>query len=153
IARCGNIFGGGDFNFNRIVPETIRALIHGRPPVLRSDGTFIRDYFYVKDAVRSYLLLAQALDREEVRGEAFNFGSEEPLSVLELVERIAAAAGTPEVKPEIRAEAKAEIKEQYLCCGKARELLGWKPAWGLDEGLRETYGWYRAFFAEVSLKG
>ncbi len=153
IARCGNIFGGGDFNFNRIVPETMRAIIEGRPPVLRSDGTFVRDYFYVKDAVRSYLLLAQALDLEEVRGEAFNFGSEEPLSVLALVDRIAAVAGSPHLKPEVRAEARAEIKEQYLACGKARERLGWRAAWALDDGLRESYHWYRAFLGGGGLKG
>jgi len=148
ITRCGNIYGGGDLNWSRIVPATIRSILSGERPILRSDGTFLRDYLYVKDAVGAYLRLAQCLDRPEVRGEAFNFGPERPLSVLELVGHIAQAVGREDLQPDIRNTAQGEIPSQYLDSSKAHHLLGWKPRYSLGEGLKETVDWYRDFLTK-----
>ena len=145
IARFGNVFGGGDLNWSRIVPETVRALLNGRRPVLRSDGTFIRDYVYVKDVARAYLRMAECMDRPGVRGEAFNFSGEKPTSVLELVHTIRTLMGRLDIEPDIRNTARGEIKDQYLSAAKARERLGWVPAFTLEAGLRETIDWYRAY--------
>ncbi len=145
IARCGNIYGGGDFNFNRIVPGTIKSIIHNENPVIRSDGTYIRDYFYVEDAVDAFLALAEKLGRKEVQGQAFNFSPENRISVMELVGKILKISGSG-LKPEILSIASNEIKEQYLDCGKAHMILGWEPKTGLDEGLRKTVRWYKEFF-------
>jgi CDP-glucose 4,6-dehydratase len=145
IARFGNVYGGGDLNWSRIVPETIRAILNGRRPVLRSDGTFIRDYVYVKDVARAYLRMGECMDRPDVRGEAFNFSGEKPTSVLELVHAIRRLMGREDIEPEIRNTARGEIKDQYLSAAKARERLGWTPDYGLDAGLRETIDWYRAY--------
>lgn len=145
IARFGNVFGGGDLNWSRIVPETIRALHRGQRPVLRSDGTFIRDYVYVKDVARAYLRMAECMDRPDVRGEAFNFSGEQPTSVLELVGVIRRLMGREDVEPDIRNTARGEIKDQYLSAAKARERLGWTPDYSLEAGLRETIEWYRAY--------
>lgn len=145
IARFGNVFGGGDLNWSRIVPETIRALLEGRRPVLRSDGTFIRDYVYVKDVARAYLRMAECMDRPDVRGEAFNFSGEQPTSVLELVGVIRRLMGREDLEPDIRNTARGEIKDQYLSAAKARERLGWTPAFTLEAGLRETIDWYRDY--------
>jgi CDP-glucose 4,6-dehydratase len=114
ITRCANLYGGGDLNWSRIVPATIRSALRGEPPVLRSDGTFLRDYFYVRDAVRAYVTLAEQLDRPDVRGEAFNFGTDEPRSVLEMVEAIIAQCGHPDLRPVILAEELKEIQDQYM---------------------------------------
>ena len=140
ITRCGNLFGGGDLNFNRLIPGTIRSVLRGEAPIIRSDGTFIRDYFYVRDAVEAYLALAERLP--EFAGEAFNFGNETPLSVLQVVERILAAMDARALRPAILNEASHEIPRQYLDCSKARKLLGWRPRFGMDQGLRETIEWY-----------
>jgi CDP-glucose 4,6-dehydratase len=148
IARCGNIYGGGDLNWSRIVPATIRSLLNGERPILRSDGTFLRDYLYVRDAVGSYLCLAQGLDKPGVRGEAFNFGPEEPLSVLDLVRHIAGAVGREDLEPDIRNTAQGEIPSQYLNSDKARRLLDWKPQFSLDEGMTQTVKWYREFLTK-----
>jgi CDP-glucose 4,6-dehydratase len=148
IARCGNIYGGGDLNWNRIVPGTIRSLLTGERPIVRSDGTSVRDYLYVEDAADAYLLLAEHAARPDVRGQAFNFSPEAPVSVLELVEQIAAAVGT-RLEPDVRATARNEIPYQALASGKARRVLGWAPAFGLEAGLRETVGWYRAYLADL----
>lgn len=142
ITRCGNLFGGGDLNFNRLVPGTIRSALRDEPPVIRSDGKFVRDYFYVRDAVGAYLLLAENLPRPELVGEAFNFGNERPLSVLEMVRLILDLCGKKTLAPRILNEAVHEIPEQWLDCSKARHLLGWRPKYSLEDALRETIQWY-----------
>lgn len=147
VTRCGNFYGGGDLNWNRIVPGTIRSVIRGARPVLRSDGTSIRDYFYVKDGAAAYLHLAECMARRpEVLGEAFNFSTEIQVTALEIVERVLRLMNSA-LTPEIRGEASNEIKHQFLSAAKARQRLGWKPGYTLDESLRETIDWYRDFFA------
>lgn len=152
ISRFGNLYGGGDLNFNRVVPGTIRSILHGERPVIRSDGTPLRDYVYVKEAVGCYLVLARALDAEAVRGEAFNFGPERPLSVLEMAQTILRLSGRTDLAPEVLGAGplKGEIQDQYLSHRKAREVLGWTPVYGLEEGLQETIAWYVDFFARSS---
>lgn len=148
IARCGNIYGGGDLNFNRIIPGTIRSLYFNEPPIIRSDGSPERDYIYVKDAANAYLTLAMSLDRDEFRGEAFNFSNEQPITVLDLVQKIIKIDGTTNCLPKIIGEGKSkgEIQSQFLSSRKAGKLLKWKTAYSMEEGLRETIDWYRAFF-------
>lgn len=143
ITRCGNLFGPGDQNFNRIVPGTIRSAVAGERPVIRSDGTPVRDYVYVGDIVSAYLLLAEQMERPEVAGKAFNFGTGEPVSVLDLTRRTLAAAGRPDLQPIVENNAHGEIQNQYLSSRLARDLLGWEPAANLDQRLRETADWYR----------
>lgn len=145
ITRCANLYGGGDLNWNRIVPGTIRSVLRNEPPIVRSDGTPVRDYLYVKDAVRAYLQLAESLDRPEVQGEAFNFGTNRPVTVLEMVRAIIEAAGSPGLEPVILGTASNEIQQQFLDSTKAREVLGWRPRYDLEQGLRETVAWYRDF--------
>ncbi len=147
ITRCGNIYGGGDLNFNRIIPGTIKSLIFNQRPIIRSDGKYIRDYIFVKDIVDAYLLLAEKLKTKNVRGEAFNFGTEKPISVIELVKIIIKISKKNKIKPIILNKAKGEIKKQYLCTEKARSILLWKPKYSLEEGLRHTYKWYEWFFS------
>ena len=148
ITRCGNFFGGGDLNWNRLVPGTIRSILRGNDPVIRSDGTFTRDYIYIEDAVEAYLDLSMALvQRPELAGEAFNFSTETPLSALKVVELILAAMGS-KLKPDIRNEARAEIPHQYLSAAKARNILGWKPYIAFDDALVRTIEWYRDYFQE-----
>ncbi|MFT4039956.1 MAG: GDP-mannose 4,6-dehydratase [Thermomicrobiales bacterium] len=146
-ARCGNIFGGGDLNWSRIVPDTIRALLHNERPVLRSDGTFIRDYLYVRDVSRAYLRLADGIDDAGAAGHAFNFSPERAVTVLELVAIIQRLMGREDLAPDIRATAQGEIHSQYLDATKAQRVLGWEPAYGLEDALAETIAWYRAYFA------
>jgi CDP-glucose 4,6-dehydratase len=147
ITRCGNFYGGGDLNWNRVVPGTIRSVLRGQQPVIRSDGQYVRDYFYIEDAAEAYILLAEKLSQnQDLKGEAFNFSNETPLSVLELVERVLKLMGS-DLKPVIRNEATNEIRQQYLSAEKARSLLGWQPIFTLDEGLKRTISWYREFFA------
>lgn len=148
VTRCANLYGGGDLNWSRIFPGTIRSALRGERPVIRSDGTLLRDYLYVRDAVSAYLLLAEQLDRPEIRGQAFNFGTDAPRSVLEIVEAIIAVVGQPGLEPLILGQAAGEIKAQYLGSEKARRLLGWAPAYSLEQGLQETVAWYRAFLAD-----
>lgn len=147
IARCGNVYGGGDLNWSRIVPATIRSLLAGEKPVIRSDGSYVRDYIYVEDIVRAYICLAEALPSVELSGQAFNFGNELPVTVLQLVERIQAVMGCTDLAPVILATAKGEIHSQYLSATKAREMLEWQPEFDTDRGLRETVEWYRGFLA------
>lgn len=148
ITRCGNFYGGGDLNWNRIVPGTIRSIMRGVPPVIRSDGSFIRDYIYAEDAVEAYLFLAEKLaGAPELRGEAFNFSNETQVSVLELVRKISAMMDS-NVEPEVRNEASNEIRHQYLSAAKARRVLGWAPQFTLDTGLERTIAWYREFLAD-----
>jgi CDP-glucose 4,6-dehydratase len=147
ITRCGNFYGGGDLNWNRIVPGTIRSVVRGQRPVIRSDGSFVRDYFYVEDGAAAYMLLAEKLAEDRsLAGEAFNFSNEIQLTVLELANRILDAMGS-ELELDVRNEASNEIRHQYLSAAKARERLGWSPLFELDEGLRRTVAWYQDFFA------
>ena len=148
ITRCGNFYGGGDLNFNRIVPCTIRAALRDKPVVIRSDGTFIRDYFYAKDGVLAYLHLAEQMDRKEVLGEAFNFSNELQISVRGMVDRVLKLMGKSHLEPVVLNRANNEIKHQYLSADKARKMLGWESKYPLEEGLKETIEWYKNFFKE-----
>ena len=147
ITRCGNFYGPGDLNFNRIIPETIRHILRCESPIIRSDGTYVRDYFYVKDGALAYKHLAQKMLAGGLGGESFNFSNEIQLTVLELVRKITALMGSS-VEPTVLGEAKHEIPHQYLSARKAARTLGWTPAYTLDEGLAETIAWYRAFLAD-----
>jgi len=137
IVRCGNIYGGGDYNFNRIVPGTIKSVLEGKRPVIRSDGSLLRDYIFVQDAVSAYL----ALGRSEETGP-FNFGTESPTSVKDVVNMILALMKS-RLRPDVRNDAPNEIFQQWLSCKKARKLLGWKPKYDFKRGLSETIAWYR----------
>ena len=143
IARCANIYGGGDLNWDRIVPGTIRSLLRGEHPVVRSDGTPRRDYLFVDDAVTGYLALGTALINGREHGEAFNFGHGEPVAVLDLVGEIGRAVGRSDLAPIVRSDAPNEIPAQWLDSTKARTRLGWTPAFSLQEGLSRTVEWYR----------
>jgi CDP-glucose 4,6-dehydratase len=146
ITRCGNFYGGGDLNWNRIVPGTIRSICRGQRPVIRSDGNYIRDYFYVEDGAAAYMLLAEQLAAQpELRGEAFNFSNELQVTVLDMVQRILALMGS-DLTPDIRNQATNEIRHQFLSATKARDQLGWQPLFTLDEGLRLAIEWYQKFF-------
>lgn len=145
ITRCGNFYGGGDLNWNRIVPGTIRSLLRGQRPVIRSDGQYIRDYFYVEDGAAVYMLLAESLAANpDLAGQAFNFSNEIQVTVLELAEKILRLMKS-DLQPEVLGEANNEIRHQYLSAAKAREALKWQPLFTLDEGLRRTIEWYRDF--------
>jgi CDP-glucose 4,6-dehydratase len=147
ITRCGNFFGGGDLNWNRIVPGTIRSVLRGQPPVIRSDGNYVRDYFYVEDGAAAYMLLAEELaTHAELRGEAFNFSYGNQMTVHELTLQILNLMGS-DLQPEIRNEAVNEIRKQYLNASKAKQKLGWSPLFSLELGLRKTIDWYTEFLA------
>ena len=145
VARMGYIYGPGDLNFNRVIPGTIRSLLEGKRPEIRSDGTPVREYFFVGDAVEAYLAMAEKIGDRKVRGEAFNFSSGEKATVLEVVKRITKKMGMDR-KPVILNESRHEIKDQYLAIGKAKKILKWKPAITLDAGLDITIPWYREVF-------
>ena len=148
ITRCGNFYGGGDLNWNRIVPGTIRSLLRGERPVIRSDGLFIRDYFYVEDGAAAYMLLAEKLAADPtLAGEAFNFSNELQVTVLDLVQQIRQRMGS-DLAPDVRNEASNEIRHQYLSAAKARTRLGWAPLFDLDEGLRRTVDWYTEYLRD-----
>ena len=145
ITRCGNFYGGGDLNWNRIVPGTIRSILRGERPVIRSDGKFIRDYFYVEDGAHAYMTLAENLAaRPELAGQAFNFSNQIQVSVIELVEKILNIMQSS-LTPDIRNEASNEIIHQYLSSEKARKQLNWKPLFELDQALSTTTQWYKEF--------
>ncbi|MGI4787745.1 MAG: GDP-mannose 4,6-dehydratase [Janthinobacterium lividum] len=145
ITRCGNFYGGGDLNWNRIVPGTIRSILRGQAPVIRSDGSFVRDYFYVEDGAAAYMLLAESMAKNpSLRGEAFNFSNELQVTVLELTQKILDVMGS-DLKPDIRNEASNEIKHQYLTAAKARRMLDWEPLYTLDGALEKTIKWYTDF--------
>lgn len=147
ITRCGNFYGGGDLNWNRIVPGTIRSVLRGKRPIIRSDGQYIRDYFYIEDGAGAYILLAELLtNNPNLSGQAFNFSNETPLSVIEITDRIIKLMDS-NLKPIVLNEASNEIKEQYLSSTKARKILKWKPIVTLDEGLQLTISWYKDFFS------
>jgi CDP-glucose 4,6-dehydratase len=151
ITRCGNFYGGGDLNWNRIVPGTIRSILRDQRPLIRSDGSFIRDYFYVEDGAAAYMHIAEQLsERPELAGEAFNLSNEIQLNVLELVGKILAVTET-DLTPEVLGEASNEIEHQYLDAAKARDLLNWRPLFTLDEGLTRTIEWYKNYFQTNSV--
>jgi CDP-glucose 4,6-dehydratase len=146
VTRCGNFYGGGDLNWNRIIPGTVRSVLRGQSPIIRSDGKSIRDYFYVEDGANAYMVLAQQMaEKPELKGEAFNFSNELQVSVLDLVEKILKLMKS-DLQPVILNEASNEIRHQYLSAAKARKKLNWKPLFTLDEGLDKTIEWYQEFF-------
>jgi CDP-glucose 4,6-dehydratase len=147
ISRCGNFYGGGDLNWNRIVPGTIRSVLRGEPPVIRSDGSYVRDYIHAEDGAAAYTLLVERLaEKPELAGRAYNFSNEQPISVLDLTHRILALMGS-DLAPDVRGEARHEIRNQHLRAERARAELGWRPLLTLDEGLGRTIEWYRDFLA------
>ena len=150
ITRCGNFYGGGDLNWNRIVPGTVRSVMRGQRPVIRSDGSFVRDYFYVEDGAAAYMHLAEQLAlKPELAGEAFNLSNETQVTVLELVERVMRIMDSP-LAPQVLGEASHEIKHQSLNAAKARRLLDWEPLFTLDEGLSRTIAWYTNHFQQIA---
>ena len=143
ITRCGNFYGGGDLNWNRVVPGTIRSVLRGERPIIRSDGKYVRDYFYVEDGTAAYMLLGERLlSDSKLRGSAYNFSNEAQISVLDLVNAILARMGS-KIKPEILNQASNEIRHQFLSAERARKELNWKPIYTLDQGLEKTIAWYR----------
>jgi len=142
ITRCGNFYGPGDLNFNRIVPETIKNVLRNKRPPIRSDGTYIRDYIFIPDAVDGYLKIAENIEKENLKGEAFNISTSNKLTVLELTKLILKIMNS-ELEPEILNEAKGEIKHQYLDGGKIKKLLNWEPKHSIEEGLSKTIKWYK----------
>ena len=150
VTRLANVYGGGDVNWSRLVPDTCRSLVAGKPPVLRSDGSPERDYLHVDDAVEAYLTIAASLDRAELRGRAWNAGWGAPLSAREIVDRLIAVSGL-EVEPDVQGKGTphGEIDRQYLDSSAIRSELGWEPQVGLDDGLRRTFDWYSHRLAEL----
>jgi CDP-glucose 4,6-dehydratase len=143
ITRCGNFYGGGDLNWNRVVPGTIRSILRGQRPVIRSDGEYVRDYFYVEDGAAAYMLLAERLaENPSLRGEAFNFSNEIQLTVRQLVDKILKLMRST-LEPDVQNQATNEIRRQYLSAEKARRLLAWSPIFELEQGLERTIAWYR----------
>ncbi len=149
ITRCSNLYGGGDLNWNRLLPGTIRSVLRGKRPVIRSDGTFKRDYMYVEDAVRAYMMLAERASEEGICGQPFNFGLGQPASALEVVETIIAVSAFPHLQPVILNEVQHEIQDEYLCADKAHEILRWEPQYSLATGLTKTMAWYRDFLQDA----
>jgi CDP-glucose 4,6-dehydratase len=147
ITRCGNFYGGGDLNWNRIVPGTIRSVLRRERPVIRSDGHHVRDYFFVEDGAAAYMTLAEHLARDRaLSGEAFNFSNEIQVTVIELVQMILRLMDS-DLRPEVRNEASNEIRHQYLSAQRARTRLRWAPLYDLDTGLRKTIAWYKEYFS------
>ncbi len=147
IARCGNVFGGGDLNWSRLIPGTVRSCLRGEPPVIRSDGSFVRDYIYIADVVRAYLLLAERALGGGAPSRAYNFGNEKPVSVRDLVHLILGMTGCEELEPIVLDMAQAEIHSQFLSAARARVELEWAPQYDLESGLAETVEWYREYLA------
>ena len=145
VTRCGNFYGGGDLNYNRIIPGTIQSIFHHKRPVIRSDGSPLRDYFYIRDGVDAYILVAEQMENKGIHGEAFNFSTEHPNSVLDIVQKIIDIMGS-DLKPEILNQSTNEIQDQYLSAKKAKKMLNWKSKYTLDTGLKETIDWYTHFF-------
>jgi CDP-glucose 4,6-dehydratase len=149
VTRCGNFYGGGDLNLNRIVPGTIRSLLYKERPIIRSDGKYLRDYFYIKDGVGSYMHLAEKMEDKKIHGEAFNFSTERPMTVLEIVNKIREIMNN-DLEPLILDQTTNEIRDQYLSAEKAKTLLNWHPLYTLEEGLKETVEWYKMFFKGIA---
>ena len=151
ITRCGNLFGGGDLNWNRLIPGTIRSVIRGESPIIRSDGTFIRDYFYVEDAALAYMMLVEKMNENpDICGEAFNFSNENQMNVLDLTLKILSLMSRDDLIPKILNKASNEIQHQYLSAEKARTTLSWSPEFSLEDGLKRTISWYQGALAEKS---
>lgn len=150
VTRCGNFYGGGDLNFNRIVPGTIRSVLFDEAPVIRSNGTLVRDYFYIEDAVGAYLMLAEKMAGLSINGEAYNFSNEIQVTVLDLTKKVLKLMKS-NLKPQILDQAPHEIPHQYLSAKKARRQLGWKPLFTLEQGLKRTIAWYRGFFRQTPM--
>lgn len=142
VTRCGNLFGPGDLNFNRIVPGTMKSILQDTRPLIRSDGSPMRDYVFVQDIVSAYLLLAEKMDDSTIHGRAFNFGTGEPISVLDLTREILRVADREDLSPDVRNDSSGEILHQYLSSDQAREILGWRPASSLSGRLAESFAWY-----------
>ena len=151
ITRCANLYGGGDLNFDRLIPEVIRSALLRERPIIRSDGAMLRDYLFVLDAVSAYLTLAQAMDDPALYGEAFNFGMDDPQSVLEVAQLVISLSDQPELEPIVQNRELNEIHDQYLCSDKARRLLGWRPQHTLEQGLEQTIAWYQDFLVTEGL--
>jgi len=145
ITRFANLYGGGDLNWSRIVPGTIRSSLQGSQPIIRSDGTFRRDYMFVGDAVGAYIMLAEQLEKPDVRGQAFNFGLDQPIEANKMVRMIIDLAGRPDLEPIVLNQAQNEIPDQYLSSDKANRLLGWRPKYNIEDGLLDTIEWYREY--------
>jgi CDP-glucose 4,6-dehydratase len=150
VSRCGNLYGGGDLNWSRLIPGTIRSALHGERPLIRSDGQSLRDYLYVEDGVGAYVALAEALAvKRQLAGEAFNFGHNQAVTVSALVQEILGACGRKDLEPDVRSAAPHEIPAQYLDPAKAHRLLAWAPAFDLHAGLGRTVAWYREFLSRT----
>jgi CDP-glucose 4,6-dehydratase len=143
VTRCGNLFGGGDLNYNRLIPGTIRSALLGERPLLRSDGTPLRDWLFVEDADEAYLTVAERASQDGVRGEAFNFATANPMNALDVTRRVLEACGRSDLEPRILASADHEIQDQFLDSAKARAVLGWEPRYGFADGMARTVAWYR----------
>lgn len=152
ITRCANLYGGGDLNFSRIIPGTIRSAFYNQPPIIRSNGKFLRDYFYVEDAVSALMLLVEKLKINKLSGEAFNFSSGIHVNVLELVDKILKLMNK-KLQPKILDQTKHEIKDQYLSIAKAKEVLGWQPSFDLESGLAKTIEWYNDYLSDLDNRG
>jgi CDP-glucose 4,6-dehydratase len=150
ITRCGNVYGGGDLNWSQLVPGTIRSVLANQRPVLRSDGSYTRDFIFVSDVVEAYLLLASRTAGKDIQGKAFNFGLQSRVTVMDMTLALLRLMGRSDLQPIIRNDAKGEIKDQSLDSGKARQLLGWSPSYSLEQGLTETIRWYRHYLGQGS---
>lgn len=146
VTRCGNFFGGGDYHMNRIIPGTITSVLNNEAPVIRSNGMFVRDYIYVKDVVDAYLTLAQAMEKPDIVGQCFNFSTDHPFTVIEIVNEILELMSATHLKPIIQNQACNEIPAQHLCSQKAHTMLGWRAKYGVRKGLEETVEWYKENF-------
>lgn len=151
VTRCGNFFGGGDLHFNRIVPGTIKTVLQGMCPIIRSNGLFIRDYIYVKDVVGAYLTLAEKMDDSSVVGQCFNFSTDQPFNVIQMVELILDVMGCSDLRPIIQNQVCNEIPEQHLCSVKAHDVLGWRAKYGVRAGLIQTVEWYKNFLSDKKI--
>jgi CDP-glucose 4,6-dehydratase len=146
VTRCGNFFGEGDLHFNRIIPGTIWSVLNDQRPVIRSNGLFVRDYIYVKDVAHAYLTLAEKMDETSIVGECFNFSTDQPFNVLEIVDLILEVMDRKDLQPIILNQASNEIPEQHLSSAKAQKVLGWSTKFGVKVGIQETVQWYKNFF-------
>ncbi len=149
VTRCGNIYGPGDYNFSRLIPDAIRSFILNQQFMIRSNGKFTRDYIFVQDVVDAYMLLAQSIKKFKLAGQAFNFSCETPISVLKLFQKLKSISAK-NIPPKILNQAKNEIPHQYLSSTKAKKILKWKPQYSLDEGLKETFAWYKIHLENMS---